>query len=121
MNIIQFTLSRQKKKLTINLDSNHQLSLEFEYLRVFSPGEAKPKSGAKIPEVFHKKEVQLTRIEPLGKYGHRLVFDDKHSAIFTDQTFKTLFENYNVNWQGYCESLTGNQNRETSISFVEVK
>ncbi|TWX55276.1 gamma-butyrobetaine hydroxylase-like domain-containing protein [Colwellia hornerae] len=121
MNIIQFTLDRKQKKLTLNVDSNHQLNFSFEYLRVFSPVETKTKNGVKIPEVFHKKEVQLTDIEPLGKYGHRLVFDDKHSAIFTDQTFKNLFDSYDVNWQNYCRSLTTSQNREASISFVEVK
>lgn len=121
MKIIQFTLDRKQKKLTLNFDSNLQLSFSFEYLRVFSPVETKAKNGVKIPEVFHKKDVLLTDIEPLGKHGHRLVFDDKHGAIFTDQTFKNLFDNYDINWQSYCSSLTTNQNREASISFVEVK
>jgi len=121
MNIIQFTLSRKQKKLTLDLDNNHQISFSFEYLRVFSPAETKPKNGAVTPEVFHKKEVQLIRIEPLGKYGHRLVFDDKHRAIFTVQIFKELFDQYKINWQNYSNSLTSSQNREASINFVEVK
>jgi DUF971 family protein len=121
VNIIQFTLSSKQKKLTLNFDNNHQLSFDFEYLRVFSPAVAKPKNGATTPEVFHKKDVQLTHIEPLGKHGQRLVFNDKHSAIFTDQIFKNLYENYKINWTNYCDSLTSSQNREASINFVEVK
>ena len=121
MKIIQFTLSSKQKKLTLNFDDNHQLSFSFEYLRVFSPTEAKPKGDSTTPQVFHKKDVQLIIIEPLGKHGHRIVFDDQHSAIFTDEIFKNLYKNYEVNWQNYCGSLTSSQNREASINFVEVK
>jgi len=121
MKIIQFTLSNQQKKLTLNFDDNSQLSYQFEYLRVFSPGEAKAKNGSLIPEVFHKKEVYLKGIEPLGKYGHRLIFSDKHIAIFSDIDFKMLYKNYENNWQQYCESLTNIHSREASINFTEIK
>jgi DUF971 family protein len=121
MKIIQFTLSNQQQKLTLNFDDKSQLSYHFEYLRVFSPGEPKPKSGSPIPEIFHKKDVRLEGIEPLGKYGHRLIFDDSHSAIFSDKDFQMLYQNYESNWQKYCESLTKIQSREASINFTEVK
>jgi len=121
MSIIQFSISSNQKKLTISFDNNLQISLSFEYLRVFSPTSANPKQGNTPPEVFHKKNVQLTLIEPLGKYGHRLVFDDKHSAIFSDDILINLSENYEINWQKYCKSLTSSKNRESSINFVEVK
>ena len=90
-------------------------------LRVFSPAALKPKQSNTTPEVFHKKNIQLTRIEPLGKYGHRLVFDDKHSAIYSEEIFINLYENHEINWQKYCDNLTSSQNRESSINFVEVK
>jgi len=121
MKILQFTLSVKQKKLTLNFDDNHQLSFTFEYLRVFSPAENKPKGGSTTPEVFHKKNVQLTLIEPLGKHGHRLVFDDQHSAIYTEEIFKNLYKNYQTNWQSYCGGLTSSKNREASINFIEVK
>jgi len=121
MKILQFTLSSKQKKLTLNFNDNHQLSFAFEYLRVFSPAETKPKGGSTTPEVFHKKDVQLTHIEPLGKHGHRLVFDDQHSGIYSEEVFKNLYENYQTNWQNYCDNLTSSQNREASINFVEIK
>jgi DUF971 family protein len=121
MNIIQLTLSNSQKKLTLNFDDNSQLSYPFEYLRVFSPAEPKPKNGSLIPQVFHKKDVYLTGVEPLGKYGHRLIFDDSHSAIFSNNDFQTLYKNYENNWQQYCNSLTTIQSREASINFTEVK
>ncbi len=121
MKIVQFTLSSKQQKLTLNFEDDQQLSFSFEYLRVFSPSENKAKNGAKTPQVFHKKDVQITSIEPLGKYGHRLVFDDQHSAIFTDEVFSILYKNYQQNWQSYSDTLTSSQNREASISFVEVK
>jgi DUF971 family protein len=121
MNIIQFTLSNQQKKLTLNFDDKSQLSYHFEYLRVFSPAEPKPKNSSLTPEVFHKKEVSLQSIEPLGKYGHRLIFNDSHSAIFSNNDFQSLYKNYESNWQQYCQSLTKIQSREASINFTEVK
>ena len=121
MKIVQFTLSRQQKKLTLSFDDNNQYSYAFEYLRVFSPAEAKPKNSTNIPEVFHKKNVLLQTIEPLGKYGHRLLFDDQHSAIYTDNDFLALYQNHENNWQQYCDNLTSIQSRETSINFTEVK
>ncbi len=121
MKITQFTLSSKKKKLTLSFDDNNQFSYYFEYLRVFSPSEVKPKNGSSVPEVFHKKNIQLMAIEPLGKYGHRLVFDDQHSAIFTDNDFLSLYQNHDTNWQQYCDSLTSIQSREMSINFTEVK
>jgi DUF971 family protein len=121
MKITQFTINNKQKKLTLSFDDNNQFSYHFEYLRVFSPAEAKPKNGSTIPEVFHKKNVQLKAIEPLGKYGHRLVFDDQHSAIFTHNDFLSLYQSHEKNWQQYCDSLTSIQNRETSINFTEVK
>ena len=121
MKIIQFTLSNQQQKLTLNFEDNSQLSYHFEYLRVFSPGETKPKNGSSTPQVFHKKEVRLKNIEPLGRYGHRLIFNDQHSAIFSDNDFERLYKNYENNWQQYCESLTNIHSREASINFTEIK
>jgi DUF971 family protein len=121
MSIIQFSIRRKQNKLTLNFDNNLQIDFDVEYLRVFSPAEKKPKQGNTTPEVFHKKDVQLMFIEPLGKHGHRLVFNDKHSAIFTDELFVKLYENQEDNWKKYCDNLTSSQNREASISFVEVK
>jgi DUF971 family protein len=121
MSIIQFSMSRKQEKLTLRFDNNRQLSLSFEYLRVFSPGEKKSKGNTSSPQVFHKKHVQLTHIEPLGKYGHRLVFDDQHNAIFTNEMFINLYENHEINWQKYGETLTSTQSREASINFVELK
>ncbi|MFB0980596.1 MAG: gamma-butyrobetaine hydroxylase-like domain-containing protein [Alteromonadaceae bacterium] len=121
MSIIQFSINSKQKKFTLNFDNNLQLNFDFEYLRVFSPAAVKPKKSNAAPDVFHKKNIQLLHIEPLGKYGHRLVFDDKHSAIFTDEIFIHLYENHEINWQQYCASLTSSQNRESSINFVKVK
>lgn len=121
MSIIQFSISSKQKKLTLSFDNNLQLNFDFEYLRVFSPAAVKPKQSNTTPEVFHKKNIQLIGIEPLGKYGHRLVFDDKHSAIYSEEIFVNLYENHEINWQKYCDNLTSSQNRESSINFVEVK
>ena len=121
MSIIQFSISSKEKKLTLSFDNNLQLIFDFEYLRVFSPAAVKPKQSNTTPEVFHKKNIQLIRIESLGKYGHRLVFDDQHSAIFSEELFVNLYEKHEINWQKYCDNLTSSQNRESAINFVEVK
>ena len=116
--ITRFIIKTQSASLEVIFDQHSKFSLSFEYLRVFSPDE-KNHSGDNI--VSHKKQVQLTKIESLGKHGYRFIFDDDHSAIYTGTYLAKLFHEHDMRWQHYLVELDKSvHSREASIQFKEV-
>jgi DUF971 family protein len=130
-NISKFTLNANHDFLEINLknpssEQNKPLSFSCEYLRIFAPSECqKAHSGKqatpnKIPQVFHKKNVQLSQIEPLGKHGHRFIFNDGFNDIYSTDHLIKLSETFDANWSLYIKGLSSNNSREESINFKAV-
>ena len=66
--------------------------LPFEYLRVNSPSaEVQGHGPGQKVVVTGKEAVQITRVEPVGHYAVRLVFDDGHdSGLFTWKYLREL-------------------------------
>ena len=71
--------------LTVTFDDGSTFKLPAEYLRVESPSaEVKGHGAAQKITVAGKKNVAIERIEPVGRYAVRLVFDDGHdTGLFT--------------------------------------
>lgn len=127
----KFTLRVKQQTLEVTLNSNtsdysSSFSLNYEYLRVFSPSELQKMSSNKsassdsTPHVFNKKNVQLIAIEPLGKHGHRFIFDDGFNDIYSANELLELSQNFNDNWSRYIEHLSSTQSREESINFKAI-
>lgn len=107
----QIRLRRQSRLLAITFDDGQQHELPFEYLRVFSPSAEVRGHGGTVdglPKilVIGKEDVNVTRIEPVGNYAVRLIFDDGHdSGIYSWATLRELGENFPVWWRRYLERL----------------
>lgn len=73
-------LHRRSQELELIFDQTRFL-LSAEYLRVSSPS-AEVKGHGPGQEVLqlNKHDVKLTRLEPQGRYGIRLHFDDGHNT-----------------------------------------
>lgn len=128
-NISKFVLKANQKALNIVFNDippqqNKTLSLSYEYLRIFSPTEChkanSPKSTSTIPNVYHKKNIRLISIEPLGKHGYRMTFDDGFNDIYSDNELLLLSRNFESNWSQYTASLSSTNNREESINFKPI-
>ena len=130
-NISKFTLNADQDILEISLkdsstEQSKPLSLSCEYLRIFSPSECQKSHSAKaptpnnIPQVFHKKNVQLSHIEPLGKHGHRFIFNDGFNDIYSTTHLLELANKFDENWALYLNGLTSTNSREESINFKAV-
>src|SRR3546814_5480996 len=53
-----------------------------------------------------KREVNIVRIEPVGSYAVRLVFDDGHdSGLYSWDVFDELAREHDTNWQRYLQRL----------------
>ena len=83
--------------------------LPCEYLRVFSPSaEVRGHGGGEMKIVTKKQEVNIKKIEPVGHYGIKPIFDDGHeTGIYTWKTLYELGRDYEKNWQYYLERLNG--------------
>ncbi len=98
---------QKSRMLDLGYPDGQCFSLSAEYLRVFSPS-AEVRGHAPGQETLQvdKHGVKISRIEPVGHYAIRLVFDDGHdSGIYTWEELFNLGEHFSSNWADYLERL----------------
>jgi DUF971 family protein len=67
--------------LSILFDDGARAILTAQKLRVESPSaEVQGHGGTRPPPVTGKENVKLSRLEPVGNYAVRIVFDDGHDS-----------------------------------------
>lgn len=98
--------SAETKSLSVTFDSGDSFNLPAEYLRVESPSaEVQAHGGEKII-VGGRRHVGIMRIEPVGNYAVRLIFDDLHdTGIYSWRTFYELGTEYEDRWATYLQAL----------------
>jgi DUF971 family protein len=81
----QITLRSRSRLLHVAFDDGSAFDLPFEYLRVHSPSaEVQGHGPGQSVLVTGKAEVGILRVEPVGQYAVKLVFDDGHdTGLFT--------------------------------------
>ena len=81
----ELVVKRTAKLLAIRFDDGTSFDIPFELLRVESPSaHVQGHSAADKKIVLGKSDVVVIRVEPVGRYAVRLVFNDGHdSGIFT--------------------------------------
>jgi DUF971 family protein len=82
--------------------------LSAEYLRVHSPSaEVKGHSAGEGILVTGKEQVGIARIDPVGRYAVKLVFDDGHdTGLYTWAVLYELLSDHDRKWARYLERLT---------------
>jgi DUF971 family protein len=93
--------------LTVTFPDHAPIALSAELLRVLSPSaEVQGHSPDQRVTVPGKKDVAIARMEPVGNYAVRIVFDDGHdTGIFTWSYLHTLGHETEQRWQGYLAEL----------------
>jgi DUF971 family protein len=77
----ELRLNPDKTILTVSLEGGERHALGAEYLRVQSPSaETRGHGGEKPPPLTGKEHVKIARLEPVGNYAVRIVFDDGHDS-----------------------------------------
>jgi DUF971 family protein len=91
----------------VAFDDGQHFELPAEYLRVFSPSaEVQGHGSGPMILVVDKETVGIERIEPVGNYAVRLIFDDGHNTgLYTWKGLRELGEAYAENWQAYIDRL----------------
>ena len=75
----EIRLRKSAAVISVTFDNREKFELPFEYLRVFSPSAEVSGHGRQILQIG-KEQVKIERIEPVGSYAVRLVFDDGHDS-----------------------------------------
>ena len=103
----ELRLDKDKRVLTVTFDDGQSFALPAELLRVLSPSaEVQGHSEAQRVTVAGKKQVGIVRIEPVGNYAARIVFDDGHdTGLFVWDYLRELGENRDARWQSYLTDL----------------
>jgi DUF971 family protein len=103
----ELRVSKDRKLLTVTFHGHQPFLLTSELLRVTSPSaEVQGHSPDQRQTVPGKREVQISRIEPIGNYAVRIVFDDGHdSGLFTWTYLHTLGHEKDQRWRGYLDEL----------------
>lgn len=100
-------LHRKSRLLEVRYADGARYELPCEYLRVFSPSAEVRGHGLEEPMLVPgKREVNIARIEPVGQYAVRLVFDDGHdSGLFSWDVLQALGREQPQNWARYLERM----------------
>ncbi|MFO1088910.1 MAG: DUF971 domain-containing protein [Hyphomicrobiales bacterium] len=104
----ELRLARDGGMLTVVWSGGRVDSLDAEYLRVESPSaEVKGHGPGQEKIVPGKRRVRIERLEPVGSYAVRLLFDDGHSTgIYTWPYLATLAQTHTETWARYLDALT---------------
>ena len=103
----ELRVSKDRRTLTVTYHDHAPFELSAELLRVTSPSaEVQGHSPEQRVTVPGKRHVAITRVEPVGNYAVRIVFDDFHdTGIFTWTYLHTLGHEKDVRWQAYLDEL----------------
>lgn len=103
----ELRLKTAEKLLEIVFDDGSHFRLPAEYLRVESPSaEVQGHGPGQKQVVAGKSKVGIARIEPVGHYAVRLVFDDRHdTGIYSWTYLYTLGVEQARRWPAYLAAL----------------
>lgn len=103
----ELRLDKDKRALTVTFDDGRSFALPAELLRVLSPSaEVQGHSEAQRVTVAGKKSVGIVRLEPVGNYAVRIVFDDGHdTGLYAWDYLRELGETREAKWRAYLADL----------------
>jgi DUF971 family protein len=103
----ELRVSADRRTLTVSFSDVQRLAIPAEMLRVLSPSaEVQGHSPDQRVTVGGKKNVEIIKMEPVGNYAVRIMFDDLHdTGIFTWSYLRRLGTEQDALWQKYEAEL----------------
>lgn len=103
----ELRVSKDRRLLTVSFPNHAPMELPAELLRVLSPSaEVQGHSPEQRVTVPGKRNVAISRIEPVGNYAVRIAFDDRHdTGIYTWDYLHTLGHERETRWAEYLAEL----------------
>ena len=103
----EIKLHQVSRKMEIAFNNGTRFELSYEFLRVFSPS-AEVRGHGPGQEVLQigKKNIEITRIEPVGTYAVQPVFSDGHdTGIYSWDYLYSLGMNQDEMWRHYLRRM----------------
>ncbi len=119
--VTSLKLKRKSRILEVGFSdgSLHQMTCEF--LRVHSPSAEVHGHGTPVL-VTHKKNVNISAIEPVGNYAVKLVFDDGHdTGLFSWQVLFDLATHQTELWPQYLARLRAAKGSREPLIAMNIK
>jgi DUF971 family protein len=103
----ELRLKEQGRTLEVRYPAGESFSLASEFLRVESPSaEVKGHGPGQEVTIGGKRNVRILKLEPVGHYAIRIIFDDGHSTgLYTWSYLRELGENRDARWKDYLARL----------------
>ena len=118
----EIKLHQKSRILEIAFADGAAFRLPCEFLRVYSPS-AEVRGHGPGQEVLQvgKKEIEITRVEPVGSYAVQFVFSDGHdSGIYSWDYFYRLGMHQDEKWQNYLQRIqNAGASREPGAAFTQ--
>ena len=101
---IELNLHRQSKRLAVSFDNGEKFDIPCELLRVYSPSAEVHGHGRPVFPTG-KHNVSINKIEPVGNYAVKLVFDDGHdTGLYSWPLLYRLGKNQDQLQQDYIQA-----------------
>ncbi|MCL1139292.1 gamma-butyrobetaine hydroxylase-like domain-containing protein [Shewanella pneumatophori] len=104
-NVIALKLKRKSRQLEMTFDNGETHQLSCEMLRVYSPSAEVHGHGNPVL-VTHKKNINISAIDPVGNYAVKITFDDGHNTgLFSWKVLYDLATHQLDLWEKYLARL----------------
>jgi DUF971 family protein len=105
----ELRLNPARDTLTVAFDSGERFALAAEYLRVESPSaEVRGHGPGQKQIVTGKEDVAIERLEPVGNYAIRIIFDDGHdTGLFSWDYLHKLGREHDTIWAAHVAARAG--------------
>ena len=103
----EIKLHQKSRVLEIAFSDGRNFKLPYEFLRVYSPS-AEVRGHGPGQEVLQigKRNIEITRLEPVGTYAVQPVFSDGHdTGIYSWDYFYSLGMNHDEMWRHYLQRM----------------
>ncbi len=103
----EIKVQQKSRLMDVSFDNGQRFSFTFEFLRVCSPSaEVRGHGPGQETLQVGKREVDITRVEPVGAYAIKPVFSDGHdSGIYSWDYLYMLGKNQDALWADYLSRL----------------
>lgn len=103
----ELKLARDKRSLMVAFDDGVSVTIPAELLRVESPSaEVQGHGPSQKKTIPGKRNVEIIKVEPVGHYAVKLVFDDMHdTGIYGWDTLREMGQNQEQLMQAYFDAL----------------
>ncbi len=104
---VEIRVKRAERRLEIDFDDGACFGFAAELLRVESPSaEVQGHTPSQKVTLGGKHNVGIVRLEPVGNYAVRIVFDDGHATgIYSWSYLRQLGETQESLWANYLANL----------------